>query len=83
VLARRRAGGEREPAWLEAVRALGARHRGIPVLAVIDGNPGLAAALRMQWSQLARPRWTNHKLWNLPAQAPALDVRKWRRIIGA
>jgi len=71
VLDLRLAGGESEQAWLDAVRALSARHLGTPVLAVIDGNPGLAAALRMQWPQLALQRCTNHKLWNLLAKAPA------------
>lgn len=71
VLDLRLAGGESEEAWLDAVRALDARHLGAPVLAVIDGNPGLAAALRMQWPQLALQRCTNHKLWNLLAKAPA------------
>jgi putative transposase len=65
------AGGESEQAWLDAVRSLGVRHLGTPVLAVIDGNPGLAAALKMQWPQLAIQRCTNHKLWNLLAKAPA------------
>ena len=38
---------------------------------MIDGNPGLAAALKMQWPQIAIQRCTNHKLWNLLAKAPA------------
>ncbi len=71
VLDLRLAGGESEQAWLEAVRSLSARHIVTPVLAVIDGNPGLAAALKMQWPQLAIQRCTNHKLWNLLAKAPA------------
>jgi putative transposase len=66
VLDLRLAGAESEQAWLDAVRALCA-----PALAVIDGNPGLAAALKMQWPQLAIQRCTNHKLWNLLAKAPA------------
>ena len=41
------------------------------MLAVIDGNPGLAAALKVRWPQLAIQRCTNHKLWNLLAKAPA------------
>jgi len=41
------------------------------MLAVIDGNPGLAAALKAQWPKLALQRCTNHKLWNLLAKAPA------------
>jgi transposase-like protein len=39
-------------------------------LAVIDGNPGLAAALKVQWPRLALQRCTNHKR-NLLAKAPA------------
>src|SRR5271156_5973645 len=71
VLDLRLAGVESEQAWLDAVRSLDARHLGTPILAVIDGNPGLAAALKMRWPQLAIQRCTNHKLWNLLAKAPA------------
>jgi len=70
VLDLRLAGGESAQAWLEAVRSLGTRNLGNPVLAVIDGNPGLAAALKVQWPTLALQR-CNHKLWNLLAKAPA------------
>jgi len=63
--------GESEQAWLDAVRQLCARNLGAPALAVIDGNPGLAAALKLQWPQIAIQRCTNHKLWNLLAKAPA------------
>jgi len=71
VLDLRLAGVESEQAWLDAVRTLSARNLGAPILAVIDGNPGLAAALKVQWPQLAIQRCTNHKLWNLLAKAPA------------
>jgi putative transposase len=71
VLDLRLAGAESEQAWLDAVRALGARNLGVPALAVVDGNPGLSAALKAQWPQLAIQRCTNHKLWNLLAKAPA------------
>jgi putative transposase len=71
VLDLRLAGGESEQAWLEVVRSLAARNLGAPILAVIDGNPGLAAALKVQWPPLAIQRCTNHKLWNLLAKAPA------------
>ena len=71
VLDMRLAGVESEQAWLDAVRALCARDLGAPLLAVIDGNPGLAAALKMQWPKLAIQRCTNRKLWNLLAKAPA------------
>ncbi len=71
VLDLRLAGVESAEAWLDAVRLLGARKLGAPLLAVIDGNPGLAAALKVQWPQIAIQRCTNHKLWNLLAKAPA------------
>jgi putative transposase len=71
ILDLRLAGVESERAWLEAVQTLVGRNLGAPVLAVVDGNPGLAAALKAQWPQLALQRCTNHKLWNLLAKAPA------------
>jgi putative transposase len=71
ILDLRLAGVESEHSWLDAVGSLVARNLGAPVLAVIDGNPGLAAALKAQWSKLAIQRCTNHKLWNLLAKAPA------------
>jgi putative transposase len=67
----RLAGVESEHAWRDALQSLVVRHLDAPVLAVIDGNPGLAAALTAQWPKLAIQRCTNHKLWNLLAKAPA------------
>jgi len=67
----RLAGVESERAWLEVVHSLVERRLGAPELAVVDGNPGLAAALSAQWPKLAIQRCTNHKLWNLLAKAPA------------
>jgi putative transposase len=71
VLDMRIAGQESEAAWRELVQSLVARHLGTPALAVIDGNPGLGAALRAQWPEIAIQRCTNHKLRNLLAKAPA------------
>jgi putative transposase len=71
VLDMRIAGQESEPAWRELLQSLVARHLGTPALAVIDGNPGLQAALRAQWPEIAIQRCTNHKLRNLLAKAPA------------
>ena len=65
------AGEESEASWGEVLRSLVERRVGMPVLAVIDGNPGLRAALSAQWPQLAIQRCTNHKLRNLLAKAPA------------
>jgi putative transposase len=70
VLDLRLAGVESEQAWLDAVRTLCVRNLGTPMLAIIDGNPGLQAALQTQWPKIAIQRCTNHKLWNLLAKAP-------------
>jgi len=71
VLTMRIAGQESEAAWRELLQSLVERHLGAPTLAVIDGNPGLFAALRTQWPDIAVQRCTNHKLRNLLAKAPA------------
>jgi putative transposase len=71
VLDLRLSGVESEQSWRDAVGALAGRNLGTPELAVIDGNPGLRAALKMQWRGIAIQRCTDHKLWNLLAKAPA------------
>jgi putative transposase len=71
VLDMRIAGQESEAAWRELIQSLVGRNLGTPALAVIDGNPGLHVALRVQWPEIAIQRCTNHKLRNLLAKAPA------------
>lgn len=71
VLDMRLAGDESTAAWRDVIRSLVDRHIGVPVLAIIDGSAGLAAALREQWPTLAVQRCTTHKLRNLEAKAPA------------
>jgi putative transposase len=71
VLDLRLAGEEGEESWREVLDALSRRRVGVPVLAVVDGNPGLEAALRAAWPKIDLQRCTNHKLWNLLAKAPA------------
>jgi putative transposase len=71
VLDMRIAGEESEASWSEVLQSLVERHVGSPLLAVIDGNPGLHAVLLTQWPKLAIQRCTNHKLWNLLAKARA------------
>jgi putative transposase len=66
-----RLGKESAASWTEVVANLAARHLARPVLAVIDGNPGLTAALRSHWPGIAMQRCTAHKLRNLQAKAPA------------
>ena len=53
VLDLRLAGQETAAAWAEGIDHLVQRHVGVPVLAIIDGNPGLHAALRTHWPQIA------------------------------
>jgi putative transposase len=74
LLDMRMAGEESAAAWREVVESLVARHVGVPVLAVIDGNPGLGTALRAAWPTIEMQRCTAHKLRNLQAKAPA----RWR-----
>ena len=71
VLDLRLAGQETTQAWQEVIEKLGERGVGVPLLAIIDGNPGLHTALRAQWPQLPIQRCTAHKLRNLLSRAPA------------
>ena len=71
VLDLRLAGEESAASWGEVITSLVARHLRRPVLAVVDGNPGLLAALQSHWPGLAVQRCTAHKLRNLQAKAPA------------
>jgi putative transposase len=71
ILDLRLAGQETTQAWQDVVEKLVARRVGVPRLAIIDGNPGLHAALRAQWPQLPIQRCTAHKLRNLLSRAPA------------
>jgi len=70
VLDLRLVGQESAAGWQDAIDALVARGLRAPVLAVVDGNPGLHAALRAQWPGIAIQRCTVHKLRNLQAKAP-------------
>jgi transposase-like protein len=71
VLDMRLVGEESAASWTEVVASLVARQLARPVLAVIDGNPGLTHALRSHWPGIAIQRCTAHKLRNLQAKAPA------------
>lgn len=71
VLDMRLVGEESAASWTDVVASLVARHLARPVLAVIDGNPGLSSALRSHWPGIAIQRCTAHKLRNLQAKAPA------------
>jgi putative transposase len=71
VLDLRLVGDESAASWSEVVTNLAARHLARPVLAVIDGNPGLTDGLRSHWPGIDIQRCTAHKLRNLQAKAPA------------
>lgn len=71
VLDLRLAGQETTHAWQEVIEKVVERGVGVPLLAIIDGNPGLHGALRAQWPHLPIQRCTAHKLRNLLSRAPA------------
>jgi putative transposase len=71
ILDMRLVGDESAASWSEVVATLAARHLPRPVLAVVDGNPGLTGALRLHWPGIEIQRCTAHKLRNLQAKAPA------------
>src|SRR5437870_2699438 len=75
LLALELCGSESGDAWTGFVDALKARGLRAPLLAVIDGNPGLRQALGRTWSATAVQRCAVHKLRNLERKAPkhALD----------
>jgi transposase-like protein len=70
VLDVRLAGDESTAAWRDVIRSLAERRMGRPLLAIVDGSAGLAAALREQWPTVPIQRCTAHKLRNLEAKAP-------------
>lgn len=71
VLDLRLVGEESAASWAEVVAHLVSRGLRRPVLAVVDGNPGLSTALRSHWPGIETQRCTAHKLRNLQAKAPA------------
>ena len=71
VLDMRMAGEESGASWSEVLASLVRRKMSTPVLAIIDGNPGLHTALEKQWPSIAIQRCTAHKLRNLTSKAPA------------
>jgi transposase-like protein len=75
LLALELCGSESGEAWKGFVDDLKARGLRAPLLAVIDGNPGLRQALGRTWPATAVQRCAVHKLRNLERKAPkhALD----------
>lgn len=65
------AGEESCASWSELMDSLVRRHMNAPRLAIVDGNPGIEAALVKQWPKIDIQRCTAHKLRNLKSRAPA------------
>ena len=70
LLAVRSMGGESEAGWRAVLDDLTRRGLATPELAIVDGAPGLEAALLSRWPRLPIQRCTVHKLRNLIAHAP-------------
>ena len=71
LLDMRMAGQESAASWDDIIQGLVKRNVGTPLLAVIDGNPGMESALIQNWPQINIQRCTTHKLRNLEAKAPS------------
>ncbi len=65
-------------AWQGLLEGLSARGLRRPRLCVIDGNPGLRAAVETTWPGVAVPRGTVHKLRNLERHAPKHAIEEIR-----
>jgi putative transposase len=63
-------GGESAAAWRAFLEGLAARGLRVPELAIVDGAPGLEAALAALWPTVPVQRCTVHKHRNLLAHAP-------------
>jgi putative transposase len=66
----RNMGGESEAAWRAFLDDLAARGLATPDLLIVDGAPGLTAALTALWPDVPVQRCTVHKHRNLLAHAP-------------
>ena len=79
LLAIRNMGGESATAWRAVLDDLVKRGLGKPELLIVDGAPGLEAALAALWPDVPVQRCTVHKHRNLLAHAP----KKLHAAIGA
>jgi len=65
--------------WTEMVRSLGERGLADPLLVVMDGAPGLRAAVKTAWSTSLVQRCTEHKYRNLKKKVPMHAHEELRR----
>jgi len=78
LLALELCGSESSEAWKGFVDDLQVRGLRVPLLAVIDGNPGLRQALGRTWPTTAVQRCCVHKLRNLERKAPKHAIDELR-----
>ena len=71
LLSIRTMGGESKAAWRAFLDDLDIRGLKAPAFVIVDGAPGLEAALAELWPDAPVQRCTVHKHRNLLAQAPA------------
>ncbi len=70
VLSMKDMGGESKEAWLEIMRDLVSRGVPQPQVCIVDGNPGIEAALAQTWPNCLVQRCTVHKERNMLGYAP-------------
>jgi putative transposase len=70
VVAMQIATSESTANWIGLVRSLGERQLADPYFVVVDGAPGLLAAIRKTWPDAVLQRCTWHKLENLKTKVP-------------
>ncbi|MBX3509241.1 MAG: IS256 family transposase [Parvibaculum sp.] len=70
LLALKNMGGESTAAWQAFLEAMTARGLKVPEFIIVDGAPGLEAALAALWPDVPVQRCTVHKHRNLLAHAP-------------
>lgn len=70
LLALEMCASEATASWEALVRSLEARGLRAPILAIVDGNPGLLRAIANAWPGTKVQRCVVHKLRNLLAKAP-------------
>lgn len=75
--------GETTAAWATLIADLARHGLTAPLLAVVDGNPGLLRALRDAWPATRIQRCVQHKWENLKAHAPRHAHPELKRDYGA
>jgi len=72
---------ESTDAWVACLHDLTARGLGTPLLIILDGNPGLAKAVRQVFPGVRRQRCQVHKLRNILAKLPRLAATQLKPLI--